>query len=335
MRWSVLALVLAAVPVAAARAEPGGACDGAHPCEPARVPSPAELRQARELFAHAERDERAGDWTAALGKLRHIETLKATAGIRFHIALCEENVGLLAAALEDYAIAEKRATDEKNREVLAALKEPMAELRARVPRLVVRVPPDVKGVAVTVDGKPLSPGYFGAELPADPRAHGVEATAPGKKPFSARVVSPEREATVVDVVLDDEVPPTPTAAPRPAPPPETPAPRPPSPARRGGSGRTAAIATTAGAIVMAGAGIGAFVAAGAKQSDGQGACATRTAGCDDLRGPVRTWDALALGAWIAAGALGTVAVVLWALPADGRAASLRVGPEGARVVGTF
>jgi hypothetical protein len=301
-------------------------------------PTTAELAQARELFAQAERDERAGDWTAALGKLRFIEKIKSTPGIRFHIAMCEENTGQLAAALADYAFAERRATDEKNREVLAALKEPMAALRARVPRLVVRVPPDVKGATVALDGKVLPPGYYGAEIPVDPRAHAIEAKAPGKKTYERSVTLAERDAVTVDVVLDDDAVP---ASPPPLPLPATSATLGPAPndEARGGRAKVAAIAATAGAIVLAGAGVGAFLVAGGKQSDAKDACAARTTDCEDLREPVRTWDTIALGSWIAAGAVGTVAVLLWLAPDPSAKTNARsfvfVGPGSAGVAGAF
>src|SRR5262245_1557810 len=152
----------------------------------------AELQHARDLFAQAEKDERAGDWTAALEKLRRIGQIKLTPGIRFHTALCEEKTGQLVLALEDYARAETQASNERNSEVLSALKEPLAALRARIPRVIVRVPPDIRGAAVSLDGKPLSAGYWGAELPVEPGTHTVEARATGRRSFAKSIATPER-----------------------------------------------------------------------------------------------------------------------------------------------
>jgi hypothetical protein len=295
-------------------------------------PSAAELQQARELFTQAERDERAGEWGAALEKLLRIDGIKTTPGIRFHIALCEENLGHLAVALEDYALAEKKSIDERNQEVLAALKEPVARLRARVPRLVVRVPPDVRGVEVVVDGKPLPFAYFGAEVPVDPGAHSIVATAPGRRSFTATPRPSEGEIVTVSVTLEDA-----TAAGSPG---EAPVIARPSASAQAGtskSPRALALGATFGALGLAGAGVISFVVAGAKQSDARSECASRTTGCDDLRGPVRAWDLVALGAWIGAGALSTVAVFLWLAPGAGSAASARLvlGPGDASLMGTF
>ena len=70
-------------------------------------PTPGELAAARELFARAEKDEDAGRWAEALDKVRRASSVKMTAGLRFHIALCEEKLGQLVAALADYTAAEE------------------------------------------------------------------------------------------------------------------------------------------------------------------------------------------------------------------------------------
>jgi hypothetical protein len=64
----------------------------------AAEPTKTELAAARDLFARAERDEDGGRWGDALDKLRRASSVKMTPGIRFHIALCEENLGQLVAA---------------------------------------------------------------------------------------------------------------------------------------------------------------------------------------------------------------------------------------------
>ncbi len=64
-------------------------------------PSPGEIQAARDLFAKAEQDEDAGNWSAALDKLRRAASVKMTPGIRYHVGLCEEKLGQIAAALND------------------------------------------------------------------------------------------------------------------------------------------------------------------------------------------------------------------------------------------
>jgi hypothetical protein len=318
------------------------------PAAAAAEPTQAELKEARELFARAEKEERAGDWAAALEHLRRVAQIKVTPGIRFHLGLAEEKTGLLVTALADYALAEKQATDEKNREVLAALREPIAALQARVPRLVVKVPPDVKGIEVALDGKTLAPGLYAAEMPVDPKAHTVEARAPGKKTFARTINAQERDTVTVEVVLEDEAkpgvvaPPPPVTKPPPvSPPPEVVKPPPAAkPAHTEGpsDSKAGAVLATIGAVALIGGGVGAYFMADSEASDARDKCKTMTS-CEDLRGPVRTWDAVALGAWVGGAALTTVAIILWVKPSASASASttgrLYVGPGTAGLAGSF
>jgi hypothetical protein len=116
------------------------------------------------------------------------------------------------------------------------------------------------------------------------------------------------------------------------------------PEQAGGSpSRLAAILASAGTLALAGGGAGAFVLAGNAHSDAVSQCAkvvsTASDACDSQKTTVRAWDATAVSAWIAAGALGAVSIVLWLTPS--RAASTQatsrvwIGPGSAGVGGTF
>ena len=91
-----LAVVLAVTLVAA----PGAPAD----------PTPAELAEAREWFAKARRLEDTGQWSEALELLQRVAAVKTTPQVRFHIALCMENVGLLTQALEGFQRAAREAS---------------------------------------------------------------------------------------------------------------------------------------------------------------------------------------------------------------------------------
>jgi hypothetical protein len=227
---------------------------------PARAtePTPSELQAARELFAHAEKDEDAAHWEAALDKLQRAASVKMTPGLRFHIALCEEKLGRLVDALHDYNASEVQARQSGNREVLDAVTESIAALRAHIPSLTVNIPPDAKTTAVTVDGAPLASELWGTALPVDVGPHTVRATADNRVPFSATVSTLEREAKVVDVRLLETTP-TPVVASV-----SQPASLGPTPhlVKRGG-----AVVASAGTIALVGVGIASFLVAGARQSD--------------------------------------------------------------------
>jgi hypothetical protein len=184
--------------------------------------------------------------------------------------------------------------------------------------------------------------------PVEPgQAHTVEAKATGKQTFSTQVTLKERDAQAVDVrwVEGPKTGPAPSGGdvkPPPGggdvkPPPgagEAPLP--------GGEttshSRVPAVVATVAAVGVLGFGIGAFLVAGSQQDDLRLQCATLTpALCDGLKGPTRTWDALSLTGFIAGGALGVLAVVLWAQPtgASKSSASLVMGPGSLGLRGTF
>ncbi|MGH7327350.1 MAG: hypothetical protein ACREJX_03265, partial [Polyangiaceae bacterium] len=98
-------------------------------------PTPAEIENARKLFKQAETDEAAQRWNEALDELRRASAIKMTAGLRFHIALCENNLNQLSAALADFTAADLLARAESNTDVQLAVRDPLTDLRARVPSL--------------------------------------------------------------------------------------------------------------------------------------------------------------------------------------------------------
>jgi hypothetical protein len=301
-------------------------------------PSPEDLRAARELFASAEKDEDAGKWSDALDKLGRVAQVRSTSGVRYHIALCEEHLGRLAHALDDYVQAEIQARNDGAQDVLRLVGGRVGQLKDRVPRLSLSVPPDAPpDTEIDVDGDAIARPVWGTPLPLDPGSHEVRAKAAGHVGFSTTIAMAERDNVVVEVKLP-EARTVPAPAPSPAHESASAAPGDTS-SSSSGSPRTLAIVLTAGTVALAAGGVGAFVIAGNDHNNAKATCATRTTPCDDLRGPTRTWDAVALGAWIGAAASGALAIVLWLRPpAEGAprpGVGLVVGPESLGVAGGF
>src|SRR5678815_5448585 len=143
-------------------------------------PTASEAQAARELFKQAEADEDAGKWEEALDKVKRAISVKPTPGLRFHIALCEEKLGQLVAALADYTAADQMAREQNNKDVIDAVAEPLKTLRIRVPTLTIEVPA-AQGSQVELDGKPIAQGLYGVAMPVEPGTHKVTARAPGKR----------------------------------------------------------------------------------------------------------------------------------------------------------
>jgi tetratricopeptide (TPR) repeat protein len=297
--------------------------------------SAPEVQAARELFGLAEADEDAGRWQEALQKLRRVLGTKDTPGVRYHIALCEERLGKLAAAEADFAVADASARAAEAADVLRLVGGKLAELGPRVPHVTVRVAPPAADASVTIDGRTALAGEATA---VDPGTHEVEVTATardGRTPSKVTFAVAEGEAKTVDVAL----------APAPV------APAPPAPAaaststaaRARDSGitpRTAAAFEGLGAVLLVGVGVAAYEAGGVAHDQAARSCALvasqSTAACDSYRLPVRAWDWVAIGAWAGAGGLATWAVVTWATAPSGTSGvAVGAGPLSLRVEGSF
>ncbi len=313
------------------------------------APGDVEVRAARQLFVDAEKDEDGGRWADALVKLRRVAQVRLTAGIHYHVALCEEHLGQLAAALDEYTSADGQARAENAQDVLLLVGKRIADLGPRVPRLTIRLVPDVADATVTLDGAKLLPAVFGTALPVDPGEHHIEATGPGRPSTSRSVTLREHDVTVVDLQLP-EPPPSPSPVPLSsgptgeaagAPPPSPTLP-PEVPAAPTAPSHTGAILATAGAVALAGGGIAAFVAAGSAHTRAVSQCAevfsAAPGACDSEKNGVRALDFTAAGLWLGAGAVGALAVVLWSRPSAApspTAARLFVGPGSLVVGGRF
>lgn len=300
------------------------------PCA-AREPTPtaAELAQARDLFSKAERDERAHDWSAALEKLNRAGAIKMTPGIRFHIALCHENTGALLEALADYEAAALQAVAENVTEVADAVREPLSDLRSRVPSLtltIVNAP--AQGVVVTIDDHELTAAQLASPIRLMPGTHRiVTKRIDNGHTFQKELELHERDVFALDLKLPNE-PSARGGEASPAPAAGIAGDRVEPPKESGGKGHAVAIATTAGALVLLGAGTLSFVLAGSAQDDLR-TCAVSGADCTDKKQPVRTWDALALAGWASGAALGAVSIYFWLKPGrNADAASTRVDRLG-------
>lgn len=345
---------------------------GERPCR-ADVPG-AEI--ARKRFEEGQELEKGKQYEAALAKFRESEQIKATAGNRFHQGYCLEMLGRLVAAVDEYESAEKIAREQKKTDILQTIKARLDPLRPRLAKIALKLggPPNTE---VKLDANVVAPALLGGEaFRVDPGAHTITATAPSHASFSRNVKLAEGEtSTLVTITLTPDsagatapapvvVPGSapasgasagtgagaghaaaPTAHAEPAPahpttaPPAEPTHASPPDGSGSGSGRSYVlpIATTAGTVALAGAGVVSFLLAGSAHADAERDCAQKIA-CDDEQSKIRTLDAVALGSFIGAAGLGALSVILWVSPPtkqSGRNASLVATPSWAGVRGAF
>jgi hypothetical protein len=136
-------------------------------------PTEAELSQARERFGEARRLEDAGRWKDALAQLLRVAEVKMTPQVRFHIALCRENMGLWTEALDGYAQA---ATEAKGSapDVMLEANEHIRKLEGSMPTVTVRVNGAAAADQLLLDQRVLSIDEHPLAIRADPGPHRAE-----------------------------------------------------------------------------------------------------------------------------------------------------------------
>lgn len=179
------------------------------------------LKRAREQFGQALALQTGGDWAGALALLKEVAAVKPTPQVRFNIALCEERLGRLVAALGDYELAGADAQAEKADRVRQEVDSRLESLRARVPRVVVERGEGAESATISLDGVSLGDSVVNTPLPVDPGPHTVEATSPRFLPFKQAFRVAEMETATIQIKLSPvpKAAPVEPAAPSPAKPP--------------------------------------------------------------------------------------------------------------------
>ncbi len=158
-------------------------------------PSPTEISSARRVFAAAVELENAARWGDAALKLREAVAVKDTPGLRFHLAHCETEQGLLVEAAADYErAAELIRNGAKALDVQKLLAPASAALEPRIPRLTVELPADAGEVVPMIDGKVVPPSELAFGHTVDPGPHEVLISASGRRTFRRSISLREGES---------------------------------------------------------------------------------------------------------------------------------------------
>jgi hypothetical protein len=165
------------------------------------------LAQLRQVFADGRQFEDKGHWAEALEKFKEVAAVKMTPQVRFHIALCEENLGKLVSAIRgfDLAGAEATAAGSSAVEVPSAAKQHAEALRARIAKLRVDVSGKLTTSKILLDDTALGEKEVGTDIEVDPGAHVVEVRdAAGKSTFRKELTLAEKVTEKLEVVVDDK-----------------------------------------------------------------------------------------------------------------------------------
>ena len=138
--------------------------------------------------------------------------LDAGTGVLLALAICHEGEGKLASASREYGEVAARAAAEKRADRERVARERGAALEPRLSTLSIAPSGDaarLEGFAVQRNGVGVEAGSWGVPLPLDGGEYVVEASAPGKKPWSTRVslAATGDRRTIAVPALEDAPPP--------------------------------------------------------------------------------------------------------------------------------
>jgi hypothetical protein len=136
-------------------------------------PTQADLTEARQRFGAARKLEDAGRWSEALEIFQRVAEVKMTPQVRFHIALCRENLGLWTEALDGYAQAAGEAKSSAP-DVTIEANEHIRKLESSIPTVTLRVNGAAVGDELFLDKRALPIDDHPLAIRADPGLHSAE-----------------------------------------------------------------------------------------------------------------------------------------------------------------
>lgn len=195
-------------------------------------PTDADRAAAKAAFEEGLELEKKGDYSAALAKFQKVGEFKMTPHVRFHIALCDEKLGHLVAALRGFELAEAEALKMGKDAQVVAEKAPerVEALRKRIASVRIEVKGRVLYSRVLLDGQPVPQKDFGNLVSVDPGVHTIEVETDGVTSQKRELNLPEKgyETITLEIVDPDKPEPTATASATVTAPPPPPPPPPPS-----------------------------------------------------------------------------------------------------------
>lgn len=159
-----------------------------------------EMEQRRtQLFKEGRAAAAAGKWSEAAEKFRAVVEIRTAPKALIALALAEQHEGHFVEAkrLCEKARIDAHAAQNKDDEDAAA--QALRGLEGHVPSIALRIPEDVRGVSVTIDGRPAD--LKGGEVDVDPGERSVVVSAPGRVDFQAKVVAEEGKRSELEVML--------------------------------------------------------------------------------------------------------------------------------------
>jgi hypothetical protein len=264
----------------------------------ARADSPAEdaFREGRRLLAAGQVDE-------ACARFAESYDMVASSGTLLNLALCHQTQGKTATAWKEYRAAARLARNQGREDRAAVADQSAQALESNLARISITAVEAVTGLHVATETGPLGEGGLKVDVPIDPGTHKVTATAPGYLPWTATVEIKEAQQLALQI-------------PKLEPEPVLPAFVQPIDARSA-EGRRSSVGLYlgAGGVLLLATGTTLWSVAYTKLQSAKDACAQ---GCskadrDGRVSDIQTLKGVAVGTWIAGGALAVASGVYFVL----------------------
>lgn len=159
---------------------------------PARAQGEAEQPAARaeRLFREGREALKEERYELACAKLAESEALEAAAGTLLNWAICLEKLQRRVAAWNTYRAALDLARSTNNKDAARLARQQLGVLEGELVRLTI-VPPlePAPGLRILLDAVLLQPERWNQPLAMEPGEHVIEASAPGQKPWSQKLVA--------------------------------------------------------------------------------------------------------------------------------------------------
>lgn len=164
--------------------------------------SAADQAAAETLFNDALKLMDAGQSERACPKLLESQRLDPGIGTLLNLGICYESTGKTASSYGAFGEAAVMARNAGDKARLADAERRAKVMEVKLSRLVIRMVANPKpaGLVVRRDGREVPEGLFEAAIPLDPGEHAIEASAPGKKAWTATVRVPKAPGSMtVDI----------------------------------------------------------------------------------------------------------------------------------------
>jgi len=173
----------------------------AKPAPPAAPAKTQNQIKAGELFSEARKLVEVGEYKLACQKFEQSASLNLGIGVQFNLADCWEHIGRTssAQALFQGVAATARAAGQTERAQVAQARADALE--PRLVRMLIDVKATDRELVIRRNRIVVEQKAWGAATALDAGDYTIEATAPGKKPWSTRVSVPASASDVVSVVV--------------------------------------------------------------------------------------------------------------------------------------